>query len=50
MGRGWFLKSKFVFCICVLKVGGFGFDLLGHPVIIHLGMPRSILAHLQNFA
>ena len=34
--------------IRVLKVVGLGLDLFGHPVIAHLGIPRSILAHSQK--
>ena len=48
MGIDWCLKFIFIFCRCVLKACGFSFDLLGHPVIAHLGMPRSILVHSQN--
>jgi hypothetical protein len=29
---------------------GFILDLLGHPVTAHLGVPRSIHAHLQNLS
>ena len=29
---------------------GFILDLLGHPVIAHLGIPRSIPAHSQNLS
>ena len=36
-----------VFSNCVLKAWKFSFDLLGHPVTGHLGMPRFIPAHLQ---
>ena len=44
---GWFLKFILVFFSCVLKAWGFSFDLLGHPVMAHFGMPRSIPAHSQ---
>ena len=47
MGIGWFLKLMFVSRSCVLKVSGFGFDLLGQPMIAHFGTPRSIHAHAQ---
>ena len=50
MGIGWFLKFIFVFCICILKAYGFSFDLLGHTMTEHLGMPRSIPTHLQNLS
>ena len=50
MGIGWCLKFIFASCKCVLKACGFSFDLLGHPVIAHLGMPRSIPAHSQNLS
>ena len=46
MGIDWGLKFIFASCKCVLKACGFSFDLLGHPVIAHLGMPKSIPAHL----
>ena len=50
MGIGWCLKFMFASCKCVLKACGFSFALLGHPVIAHLGMPRSICAHSQNLS
>ena len=33
-----------------MKACGFSFDLLGHPVIVHLGMSRSIPALLENLS
>ena len=36
--------------ICALNAMGFIFDLLGHPVTAHLGIPRSIPAHSQNLS
>lgn len=50
MGIDWFLKLIFVSLICILKVCDLNFDLLGHLVIVHLGMPKSILAHSQNLS
>ena len=50
MGISWCLKFMFTSCKCVLKACGLSFDLLGHPVIAHLGMPRSIPAHSQNLS
>ena len=38
------------FCIWVLNFSGFIFVLLGHPVIAHFCMPRSIPAHSQNLS
>ena len=32
---------------CVLKACAFSLGLLGHSVIAHFGMPRSIPAHSQ---
>jgi hypothetical protein len=29
---------------------GFSFDLLGQPVMAHLGIPRSIPDHAQNLS
>ena len=36
--------------IRTLKVMGLSLDLFGHPVTAHLGVPRSIPAHLQNLS
>ena len=36
-----------MFFSCVLKAWRFSFDLLGHPIIAHFGMPRSIPVHSQ---
>jgi hypothetical protein len=48
------LKFIFVSLVCILKVCDLIFDLifdlLGHPVIAHLGMPKSIPAHSQNLS
>ena len=33
-----------------LKVVGCSLDLFGHPVIAHLGIPRSILTHSHNLS
>ena len=43
MDIGWFLKFIYVFRICISKACEFNFDLLGHLVTAHLGMPRSSL-------
>ena len=47
LGIGWCLKCMFASYMCALKVCGLSFDLLGHPVIAHLEMPKSIPAHSQ---
>ena len=44
---GWFLYVIFVTCICILNVSWFILDLLGHPVIAHFVIPKSIPAHSQ---
>ena len=44
---GWFRYVMFCAWNFALKVFGFVFDLFGHPVIAHLGTPRSIHAHSQ---
>ena len=36
--------------IRALKVVGCNLDLFGHPVMAHLGIPRSIHAHSQNLS
>ena len=36
--------------IRALKVVGCSLDLFGHPVMAHLGIPRSIPAHSQNLS
>ena len=36
--------------IRALKVVGWSLDLFGHPIIAHLDIPRSILAHSQNLS
>ena len=50
MDIGWCLKFILTSYKCVLKACGFSFDLLGHPVIAHLGMPRAIPIHSQNLS
>jgi hypothetical protein len=45
MGIGWFLKFIYVF-----EGLWISFDLLGHPVIAHLRMPKSIATHSQNLS
>ena len=37
----------FVACICALNVSWFILVLLGHPVIAHFVIPKSIPAHSQ---
>ena len=46
-GIGWFLYVIFVVCICALNVSWFILDLLGHLVIAHFVIPKSIPAHSQ---
>ena len=46
-GIGWFLYVMFVACIYALNVSWFILDLLGHHVIAHFVIPKSILAHSQ---
>jgi hypothetical protein len=36
--------------ISALNVMGFSLDVLGHPITAHLGISRSIPAHLQNLS
>ena len=47
MGIGWCLRFMFASCKWVLKACGLSFNLLGHPVIAHLEMPRF---HSRPFA
>ena len=44
---GWSLRFILVFFKCVLKAWGLIFDLFGHPVTTHFGMPRSMPAHSE---
>ena len=47
VGVGWFLYVMFVACICALNVSWFILVLLGHPIIAHFVIPKSIPAHSQ---
>jgi hypothetical protein len=46
----WFLYVILWDCMYVLKVVVGMCLLLGHPVMVHLGMPSSIPAHWQNLS